>query len=134
MKWEVRDLSGLCAGGRPAGFLRLCDAVPTEQVSDCLCVWDIDRTLTAKQGMHNQCPGTKHHPDIKDFAYTGGTLVLSELAQNINQTFCGQCYFAIISAESQSRDVSKTKCRESHCDMMCCVFVCVCLFLLSVPS
>ena len=47
----------------------------------CLCIFDIDRTLTASQaaarkGSHNQCPAAHSfdHPYIKDTAYGGGVV------------------------------------------------------------
>lgn len=63
--------------------------------SSCLCVFDVDRTLTGKQG--GKCPG-KTVPGIIDTAYGGGTLRLSPLAtQGINATFCGSCYLGVCS-------------------------------------
>lgn len=108
VKWEVRDLSNPSTAVIPV-IPDFSDFVPGtvvppqgQQVSDCLCVWDVDRTLTAKQGWQDRCPGTKHYPQIRDYAYNGGTLILSELAQTINQTFCGQCYFGVVSAGTAS--------------------------------
>lgn len=113
VKWEVRDLSAQAAPPPDfSGFVPGSVQPPTSgQVSDCLCLWDIDRTLTAKQGWQDDCPGTQHYPDIKDYAYNGGSLILSELAQNIKTTFCGQCYFGVVSAgtasgpDSPNRDI-----------------------------
>lgn len=103
VKWEVRDLSASSAAKDFSSFVPgTVVPPPGGQVSDCLCVWDVDRTLTATQGWQDRCPGTKHYPEIKDYAYNGGTLVLSELAQNINQSFCGQCYFGVVSAGTAS--------------------------------
>jgi len=67
------------------------------QISDCLCIFDIDRTLTAKQE-YEDCPGTRKYPNIWDYAYYGGPLILSEMAMRLNETFCGECYFGIVSA------------------------------------
>jgi hypothetical protein len=74
-----------------------CKAVGTPS-SDCLCLFDVDRTLTSKQN-EGQCReyGTYMVPGVSDNAYGGGTMVLSELAQNIEDTFCGTCYRGIIS-------------------------------------
>merc|ERR1712046_24219 len=63
--------------------------------NSCLCVFDIDRTLTAKQGTANQCPGT-HETQYFDDAYDSGKAVLSAFAAaGIQSTFCGHCYLGI---------------------------------------
>ena len=70
----------------------------------CLCIFDIDRTLTASQaaarkGSHNQCPAAHSfdHPYIKDTAYGGGgPLAFSEVGQHIENSFC-KCWLGIIS-------------------------------------
>ena len=72
------------------------------QVSDCLCVFDVDRTLTARQGETN-CPGTEPHPEIPDWAYYGGTLITSDLGLKIkSSSTCGNCYFGAVSAGTAS--------------------------------
>ena len=71
----------------------------------CLCIFDIDRTLTASQaaarkGSHNQCPQAHSfdHPYIKDTAYGGGgPLAFSEVGQHIENSFCKECWLGIIS-------------------------------------
>jgi len=66
--------------------------------SACLCVFDIDRTLTGKQGATSECPGNKQL-DLNDHAYGGGRATLSALsAQGISTTFCNECYLGITSA------------------------------------
>jgi len=111
VKWEVRNLDGVTAKvkNEPAPP----EPVPEPpkglpQVSDCLCVWDVDRTLTAKQGRTN-CPNTKEYPAIPDYGYNGGSLILSELALQMNQTFCGKCYFGIVSAGTASGPTSENR-------------------------
>jgi len=76
----------------------------SEQVADCLCIFDVDRTLTAKQGHASveKCPGVENHEEIQDDAYYGGTLILSNLAVSLKDSFCGQCYFGIVSAGTAS--------------------------------
>lgn len=64
----------------------------------CLCLFDVDRTLTAGQNYTAVCPGTAAVPGVADSAFGGGTLVLSELAQHIPQSFCGRCYRGIVTA------------------------------------
>ena len=77
-------------------------------LNPCLCVYDIDRTLTGKQG-GSGCPHDKVIKDVKDPAYGGGPLTLSVLAQNVPKTFCKQCHAAVVSAgtggKSDERDV-----------------------------
>lgn len=72
------------------------------QVADCLCVFNVDRTLTARQG-RTDCPGTEEQTGIHDRDHVGGTLVLSELALGIKESReCGQCYFGMVSSGSAS--------------------------------
>ena len=68
------------------------------QEAFCLCIFDIDRTLTAKQGLADECPGTKEL-DLVDKAYGGGNATLSALAvAGIDKTFCKDCYLGLCSA------------------------------------
>ena len=68
---------------------------PTGQA--CLCVFDIDRTLTGKQGTAgNQCKGDKE-VHIWDTAYGGGWLTISGAGQSLQQTFCDSCYLGVVS-------------------------------------
>lgn len=65
----------------------------------CLCVFDIDRTLTGKQSQIEKCPHNKIMPGVTDLAYGSGTLTLSELAQDLlNATFCTACYTGVVSS------------------------------------
>ena len=65
----------------------------------CLCIFDVDRTLTGKQGTAgNQCPNDKQIYGIWDTAYSGGWLTISEAGQNLKNTFCNKCYMGIVSA------------------------------------
>lgn len=64
----------------------------------CLCVFDIDRTLTGKQSTTNRCPRNRVL-DLHDAAYGGGRATLSALAaEGISRTFCDQCLLGIVSA------------------------------------
>lgn len=65
----------------------------------CLCVFDIDRTLTGKQGSAGRkCNLDSRIQGIYDSAYGGGTLVLSELTSaGLSNTFCDACYVGIVS-------------------------------------
>jgi hypothetical protein len=64
----------------------------------CLCIFDIDRTLTGKQSDTQDCPANSIENGIEDRAYGGGTLTLSAVARAVNKTFCRDCYKAAISA------------------------------------
>ena len=81
----------------------------------CLCLFDIDRTLTGRQcgrqyddSLVEQCPEKRHCRDnqrqdrVVDWAYGGGTLMLSDLAQKVEQSFCQECYIGIITAGDAS--------------------------------
>eukprot|EP00927_Polykrikos_kofoidii_P023937 TRINITY_DN21874_c0_g1_i1.p1 TRINITY_DN21874_c0_g1~~TRINITY_DN21874_c0_g1_i1.p1 ORF type:complete len:485 (+),score=61.33 TRINITY_DN21874_c0_g1_i1:67-1455(+) len=68
----------------------------------CLCVFDIDRTLTAKQGSgegeRQRCPDTSTFPHTRDAAYGSGPFTLSAVGtMGIAKTSCGVCYVGIIS-------------------------------------
>lgn len=63
----------------------------------CLCLFDVDRTLTADQ-KQLKCPGASRVMGVNDSAYGGGTLILSDLAQHIPETFCKRCYRGVVSA------------------------------------
>lgn len=71
----------------------------------CLCVFDMDRTLTGKQGALDQCPGDVG-TSIPDRAYEGGTLTLSDAEQHLANTFCGKCYMGTVSAGDGGGDGS----------------------------
>jgi len=75
----------------------------------CLCLFDVDRTLTAKQGQAQSCPGTAEVPGVEDTAFGGGTLVLSDLALNLGKTFCGACYRGIVTVGPVSGAYSKQR-------------------------
>mmetsp|Transcript_50801 Transcript_50801/g.163057 ORF Transcript_50801/g.163057 Transcript_50801/m.163057 type:complete len:142 (-) Transcript_50801:67-492(-) len=62
----------------------------------CLCLFDIDRVLTAKPG----CPGSRVVAGVYDNAYGGGPMTLSALGQGIGQTACGRCALGAVSAGS----------------------------------
>jgi len=72
---------------------------PVTSGEPCLCLFDIDRTLTAKQGSSSsQCPGSQIRHGTYDNAYGGGWLTLSEVgAAGLSTTFCGACYLGVVS-------------------------------------
>lgn len=66
----------------------------------CLCLLDVDRTLTAKPtGMANQCVNSTLHPGVTDCVYGCGEMRTSELADGLAGTFCGRrCYVGVLTA------------------------------------
>jgi len=75
--------------------------------SACLCVFDIDRTLTGKQADTRHCPRNRVLP-MYDDGYGGGRATLSALAADgISATFCNKCYLGITSAGHGSGEHSQ---------------------------
>jgi len=76
----------------------------------CLCSFDVDRTLTGRQGDLKACPNDEVLP-VYDSAYERGNLTLSVVGQGFANTFCSGCYVAIVTAgdatgyDSQEREV-----------------------------
>jgi len=89
-------------GGRALPRASVADAAEMVELQSCLCVFDVDRTLTGKQGWRGKCPQNYEVAGSKDTAYGQGTLLLSEFAQNMDKTFCGQCYHGIVTAGQAS--------------------------------
>lgn len=78
----------------------------------CLCVFDLDRTLTGEQEKTSECPHNTVINDCTDTAYTGGKLTLSEVGQTLEGTFCAEqkCYVGIVSTgDASGRDSSERK-------------------------
>lgn len=97
-----------CGGGGDDGPPTTTTTMTTTTTNtNCLCVFDIDRTLTASQTL--DCPNTTVQPDIKDNAYDGGTLKLSQLAGNMHKTFCSKCYHSVVTRGDASGDKSKER-------------------------
>jgi len=104
VKWQAENLDNVNVGPAPPPA-----PPPTgekrphgPQVSQCLCVFDVDRTLTAKQGWYD-CAGTEAHNEVPDWAYNGGSLILSDLALGIRESeACGSCYLGMVSAGTAS--------------------------------
>jgi len=75
--------------------------------SACLCVFDIDRTLTGKQADTRHCPRNRVL-SMYDDGYGGGRATLSALAaEGISSTFCNKCHLGITSAGHGSGDHSE---------------------------
>eukprot|EP00927_Polykrikos_kofoidii_P027289 TRINITY_DN24068_c0_g1_i1.p1 TRINITY_DN24068_c0_g1~~TRINITY_DN24068_c0_g1_i1.p1 ORF type:complete len:493 (+),score=73.28 TRINITY_DN24068_c0_g1_i1:106-1479(+) len=86
------------------------DALHDSSLQTCLCVFDIDRTLTGKQDEVDSCPRNRIMPGVHDNGYGSGNLTLSELASvGINTTFCGGCYLGICSAGNANGDGSEER-------------------------
>lgn len=74
---------------------------------NCLCVFDIDRTLTGKQSDTSLCPRNQVL-GMFDAGYGGGNATLSALsAAGISTTFCNECYLGITSAGDGSGEASR---------------------------
>jgi len=82
----------------------------------CLCLFDVDRTLTGKQHPDDQCPGNTVMPGIYDDAFGGGDLTLSELGQAVKGTFCGTCHRGVVSAGDAGSPQEKAVLEEQLCD------------------
>jgi len=75
--------------------------------SACLCVFDIDRTLTGKQADVARCPRNRELP-LYDAGYGGGNATLSALSvAGISSTFCNRCHLGITSAGHGSGEHSR---------------------------
>merc|ERR1711963_1014060 len=70
----------------------------------CLCIFDMDRTLTGSQEDIDECPENRVVWSEWDDAYEGGRLTLSDLGQNIRRTFCGECHLGGITAHGSYRN------------------------------
>lgn len=69
----------------------------------CLCIFDIDRTITGRQEDTGTCPGNKVVGGHDD-AYGGGKVTLSHLGQNVWNTWCSaDCHVRGISAHHRAR-------------------------------
>lgn len=75
----------------------------------CLCIFDVDRTLTAIQPeminakkQPDDCKDVREYKGVKDSGYSGGTLRLSALALHLNSTFCNKCFHGIVSSGQAS--------------------------------
>jgi len=75
----------------------------------CLCIFDIDRTLTGKQGRTSSCPHDSLQSGVTDSAYGGGTLTLSAFTQAVAQSACAPCYLGTISAGDASGPGSRER-------------------------
>lgn len=72
--------------------------------SVCLCLFDVDRTLTARQrnpagkGPAETCKDVQQKHGVRDTAFGGGDLRLSQLSLNLGASGCARCHKGIISA------------------------------------
>lgn len=117
----VRAAPAPAARAPPAqtGTVSLQEAIPAAAVpvasarallDNCLCLFDVDRTLTAMQSSSGeQCPSAMLVDGVFDPAFATGTLKLSEVSQNIQSTFCARCYRGVISAGSAGGDNSQER-------------------------
>lgn len=77
----------------------------------CLCVFDIDRTLTGKQGWAERCAADQEQSGMHDTGYMQGTLLLSQLALKINETACKHCFRGVVTAGVASGPNSNERAR-----------------------
>merc|ERR1719343_1645035 len=95
-------------------------SLPNDTTSElpCLCAFDVDRTLTAKQWSEFGGRGTKKCPNVSqvehsyDTAFGGGQLTLSAFSVGgMRNTPCGACYPGTVSAGSLggTSDLNKRK-------------------------
>merc|ERR1712232_803083 len=70
---------------------------PSLPSGECLCIFDVDRTLTGKQDAIHDCPANVV-THCSDNAYGFGELTLSQFSANIGATFCSTCYVGIVTA------------------------------------
>eukprot|EP00438_Fugacium_kawagutii_P024417 Skav222380 [mRNA] locus=scaffold2692:346935:349451:- [translate_table: standard] len=95
--------------------VQLCQDEPvlttTPVPSACLCVFDVDRTLTGKQGLAegSQCPDNRLVDGVRDTAYGGGTLTLSAAGQNLNKRPGGSPGIPMVSAGDAGGDGSELR-------------------------
>lgn len=73
----------------------------------CLCSFDIDRTLTARQG-DERCKDALEL-GIYDTAYEGGKFTLSSAGQSLERTFCHSCFAGIVTAGTASGYMSRER-------------------------
>ena len=72
---------------------------PPRTVSDCLCVFDMDRTLTSRETSDPGCQTSKKIPGARSAGYCFDNLWWSEMAQKINtDPTCKSCKIGVISA------------------------------------
>jgi hypothetical protein len=113
-------LSGCGGGGSgtttTAGPPTTTTVTTTLPPAHCLCVFDVDRTLTGAQGAAKDCPKNTIQPGITDNAYTqqcqargSCILTLSEAGMNLDKTFCAKCMHGIVSAGQAGGVDSKGK-------------------------
>jgi len=76
----------------------------------CLCLFDIDRTLTGKQGVASPtCRQNTIHHNVYDSAYGGGDLTLSNLGQHVRSTACARCKLGLVSHGTAGGHSMKSK-------------------------
>ena len=77
-------------------------SVPDPAFGNCLCIFDLDRTLTGAQDNTTACPNNEVFPGIYDPAYSApepSDLTLSELGQDGGGSgYCGGCNLGVVSA------------------------------------
>jgi hypothetical protein len=99
--------------GKPPAGNESGPAGVTAMGGSCLCLFDIDRTLTGKQGVaFPRCPFNSVQRNVYDSAYGNGDLTLSTLGQNIRSTGCGGCKLGIVSHGTAGGNSMKARIRN----------------------
>lgn len=86
--WSCEVLGPTASPAAPA-------PAPNLTPGGCLCLFDIDRTLTSKQ---SESCGHAVGGGVTDTAFGGGLMRLSEVGNDLSATACGGCRKGIISA------------------------------------
>jgi len=99
---------------------------PVSETDQCLCVFDVDRTLTSRPDSviedrpggqwinSDHCPNTELATNqsggrIYDPGYEGGNLSWAEATLKLASTHCSKCYIGIVSAGSAGRKGSEMR-------------------------
>eukprot|EP00930_Biecheleria_cincta_P049136 TRINITY_DN34387_c0_g1_i1.p1 TRINITY_DN34387_c0_g1~~TRINITY_DN34387_c0_g1_i1.p1 ORF type:complete len:258 (-),score=36.39 TRINITY_DN34387_c0_g1_i1:248-988(-) len=102
---------GFCLAWAPTGALD--PEAAASLAGPCLCVFDVDRTLTGRQDLIEVCPRNKVFPGVKDNGlFNGrppyyGNFTASELLLGLSETFCHKCYLGIASTGMASGNNQK---------------------------
>mmetsp|Transcript_9370 Transcript_9370/g.17927 ORF Transcript_9370/g.17927 Transcript_9370/m.17927 type:complete len:256 (+) Transcript_9370:52-819(+) len=93
---------------------------PSAPKKPCLCLFDVDRTLTGKQDQAgSKCPQNEVQNGVHDTAYGVGSLTLSEFALAVSKSECAACYLGTITAgEASGPNSEERKVLHSHLAVM----------------
>lgn len=101
----------------PPGAQQVVQPQPSMQLDNCICLFDVDRTITGRQGAVPRCPGNHPVQGVQDVAFglqAAGPLVLSQLAQGMGSTFCNRCHRGVVTAGGAGGPNSKERAAVLH--------------------